>query len=100
MFDPAHYRLIGGSLIHCFPHKPRAIRRVDISNSLKEIREFRNRVYHNEPICFAGNTIDYTVALNIRDDIYQLLDWIDPELRVYVSYYDNVDIKIARTNSI
>ena len=65
LFDKHHYRLIGGVVIHCFPNKPKDVNRNIINQKLNRIREFRNRVYHNEPICFNGNNIDFTNAVNI-----------------------------------
>ena len=62
LYEPRHYRLIAGYVIHCFPYKPSHVNRTYIANILKDIREFRNRVYHNEAICFNNITIDFTHA--------------------------------------
>lgn len=48
LFESRHYSLIAGSIIHCFPLKLSHINRNLISVSLNNIREFRNRIYHNE----------------------------------------------------
>ena len=95
LFEIHHYRLISGSVIHCFPHKPRATGRSAISVKLQNIRDFRNRVYHNEPICFNGNNIDFSAAENVKDDIHQLLTWIDVSAKLYVDIFDAIDGKIA-----
>lgn len=100
LFEPHHYRLVGGSVIKCFAGKPSHIQRKDISYLLNEIRIFRNRIYHNEPVCFKGNIIDFTNAWQIRDYIYQLLNWIDPNLPAYVQYFDSVPEKIHQANHI
>ena len=99
LFDTHHYRLIGGIVIHSFNNKPAGINRSAISQKLNRIREFRNRVYHNEPICFNGNTIDFTYAENIKNEIYEMLNWIDADLTDYVEYFDAIDnkINIAKT---
>lgn len=99
LFDTHHYRLIGGIVIHSFNNKPAGINRSAISQKLNRIREFRNRVYHNEPICFYGNTIDFTYAENIKIEIYEMLNWIDADLTDYVEYFDAIDnkINIAKT---
>lgn len=94
LFDPHHYRLIGGIVIHSFHYKPANINRSILNQKLNRIREFRNRVYHNEPICFYGNVIDFTYAEKIKDEIYELLSWIDPDLTDYVKYFDAIDNKI------
>lgn len=68
-FDPHHYKLIAGSIIYAFPYKPAHVNRKTIALMLKDIREFRNRVYHNEPICFKGNNKDFSKAIQIRSDM-------------------------------
>jgi len=95
LFEPHHYRLIGGSVIHCFPHKPTTVRRSAISIKLQNIRDFRNRVYHNEPICFRGNNIDFSTAESVRDDIRELLTWINVNAKLYVDDFDAIDSKIS-----
>lgn len=94
LFEPRHYRLIGGYVIHCFPNKPSQINRTAIAKMLNDIREFRNRIYHNEAICFNNITIDFTHASNIKRDIYNLLEWMDIDLKDYVQQFDTIDAKI------
>ena len=84
----------------CFPNKPASIDRVDIAKKLKDIREFRNRIYHNEAICFNNITIDFTNARRIKMEIYNLLDWMDADLKPYVEKFDFIDAKIARALTI
>ena len=100
LFEPRHYRLISGCVMRCFPNKPSSIDRVDIAKSLKDIREFRNRIYHNEAICFNNITIDFALAQYVRTEIYNLLDWMDADLRAYVVTFDEVDSKIANALTI
>ncbi|MES2560402.1 MAG: hypothetical protein V4590_11710 [Bacteroidota bacterium] len=95
LFEPRHYRLINGRVMSCFPLKPGIIDRVDIAKSLKDIREFRNRIYHNEAICFNNITIDFAHAQNVKTEIYNILNWMDSDLRAYVITFDEVDAKIA-----
>ena len=95
LFEPKHYHLLSGSIIHCFPNKPASIDRVDIYKMLNDIREFRNRVYHNENICFDNTNIDFSKAKSIKEDIYKLLEWIDIDLKNYVLEFDSIDIEIT-----
>lgn len=60
LFEPHHYRLIGGSVIHCFPQKPPYANRSLLHSKMQVVREFRNRIYHNEPVCFLSDAIDTT----------------------------------------
>lgn len=94
LFDTHHYRLIGGVVIHSFKYKPPGINRNILNQKLNRIREFRNRIYHNEPICFRDNLTDFTYAQDIKNEILELLCWIDPDLANYDDYFDAIDIKI------
>lgn len=100
LFEPHHYRLIGGHIIHCFPNKPANINRTNIANHLKEIRKFRNRIYHNESICFDNITIDFTQAQIIKENIYHLLEWMDEDLKEFVMQYDFIEEKIIEAQTI
>ncbi len=95
LFEPRHYKLIAGSVIHCFPKKPSQVNRINIASALKDIREFRNRIYHNEAICFNNITIDFSHAQHVKEEIYNLLEWMDIDLKDYVTKFDNIDIKIS-----
>lgn len=99
-FDRRHYRLIRGHVIHCFPHKPARVNKDDIGNMLRDIREFRNRIYHNEAICFNNITIDFTHAQNVKAKIFKLLEWMDTDLKTYVQQLDGIDAKIAHARTI
>lgn len=93
LFDTHHYKLLSGTIIHCFPNRT-TTQRKEINLKLDRIREFRNRVYHNEPVCFNGAKIDFTEAKAIKQEIYETLDWIDPDLSIYIKQFDHVDEKI------
>ncbi len=94
LFEPRHYKLIAGVNIKCFPHKPSSVNRNSIAVSLKDIREFRNRIYHNEAICFIGTTIDFTQAMKIKKELYDLLVWMDADLMDFVHPFDSIDFEI------
>ncbi len=100
LFEKHHYRLIGGIVIHCFPNKPATANRSLINQKLRKIREFRNRVYHNEPICFNGNRVDFSEAIRIKREIYELLEWIDVDLINYADYFNSIDAKINMINNL
>ena len=95
LFEPKHYKLVGGYIIHCFPNKPPAVNRNYLALSLKEIREFRNRIYHNEAICFNEMNIDFKHAEHIQKELYDLLKWMNPELSDFVNQFDNIENEIA-----
>jgi len=88
-----HYSLVGGQPIHIFAHKPTLENRASIYDKLNEIKNFRNRVNHCEPICFTAHSIDCSYALNIRDKLYDLVKWIDPNLVPFFESIDNIQNK-------
>lgn len=94
LFEPRHYKLVSGYVIHCFPNKPRHINRNVISKNLNEIREFRNRIYHNESICFNKKNIDFTQAIHVKKLIYETLAWMDTDLINYIMQFEMVDEEI------
>lgn len=100
LFDTHHYRLLRGTVIHCFPNKPSSVNRNSLNQKLNSVREFRNRIYHNEPICFNGNIITFSEAINIKNEIYELLEWMDNDLVSYINYFDGIDAKIAKINNL
>ncbi len=95
LFELTYYRILLGRPIQIFQHLPSTTSRVDILNRLTKIRKFRNRISHYEPICFNGNTIDFTEAINVYNTIIELLNWIDPELVKFIKDLDQVNKKIT-----
>ena len=91
-----HYTLIGGQPIHIFANKPQSEDRASIYSKLDDIRKFRNRVNHCEPICFSNNNIDCRSALDILSKLYNLINWIDPKLDPYFKSIDSVQSKVAQ----
>jgi hypothetical protein len=94
LFLRHHYSLIGGQPIHIFVNKPPTEDRASIYSKLDEIRNFRNRVNHCEPLCFNGNNIDCSETLAIRAILYDLIRWIEPELVPFFESIDNVQSKV------
>lgn len=94
LFLSHHYSLIGGQSIQIFVHKPHTENRASIYSKLDDIRNFRNRVNHCEPLCFSGNNIDCTEVLSIRSELYQLIKWIEPDLVPFFESMDNIQSKV------
>ncbi len=100
LFLSHHYRLIGGQPIKIFVHKPTTEDRASIYSKLDDLRKFRNRTNHCEPICFIGNTIDCSKALQMRNSIYDLINWIEPELEPFLRAIDNIQNKVNQLVNI
>lgn len=94
LFLRHHYSLIGGQPIQIFVNKPAVEDRASLYSKLDDIRNFRNRVNHCEPLCFNGNNIDCSQTLDIRAKLYDLINWIEPELVQFFESIDNVQNKV------
>lgn len=95
-----HYMLIGGEPLKIFANKPPIEDRASIYSKLDDIRKFRNRINHCEPICFNGNAIDCSRVIAIKQKLYNLINWIDPALNSFFEDIDNVDSKVNNTMAI
>jgi hypothetical protein len=95
LFETHHYRMLSGCIIHCFPNRPNTVQRKEINFLLNDIRDFRNRVYHNEPVCFNGTSINFDKARKIREDVYNILNWMDTDVSKYTSRLDNIPTNIS-----
>lgn len=95
-----HYSLVEGQPIHIFGNKPLGENRASIYSKLDDIKNFRNRVNHCEPLCFNGHNIDCYLALDIRSKLYNLIEWIDPQMVYFFERLDNIQSKTAQIMSI
>lgn len=95
-FEEKHYRLIRGRSIQIFYNLPPQIKRQNLYTILNDIRNFRNRVYHYEPICFDYNVLNLQIAQDALENIYDILSWLNPDLVVWTELIDFVNYEISR----
>ncbi len=95
-FEPTHYKILSGSTIKIFPHLPHTIKRSDIYKKLDEIREFRNKIYHNETICFYNKSFDISSVTKIYITIYEVLNWFSPDFEELLKDIDFVNYEFKR----
>src|SRR5258706_660728 len=95
LFELYHYRILLGRPIQIFINLPSGYGRREVADALNKIRLFRNRLYHNEPICFTGNTVDFQKAMNIHQLIKDVFSWCDPELLGWIKDIDSISSKIS-----
>lgn len=100
LFEVHHYRLLKGKPIQIFNSLPAGHGRKEVTAELDKVRRFRNRINHNEPICFNGNNIDFTETLEVYKSITNLLIWIDPEILKLISDIDKVIKTIDKAKNI
>lgn len=77
-FDLIHYKLLKGIPCKIFQKLPSEYGRKEIYDTLNMVRAFRNRINHNEPICFIDGKMDFSYARNMYRIIVDFLNWIDP----------------------
>lgn len=90
LFETYHYRILKGRPIQIFSSIPPQFGRKQIHSELGKIRVFRNRINHNEPICFDGDIPDFSFAKEVYHSITSVLQWIDSVLIDYIADIDNV----------
>lgn len=90
LFEPHHFRLIGGSPMRAFTNLSPGKKRIDVATDLTKIRRFRNRINHNEPILLRAHSIDFNIAQDVYDSIIDVFNWMDPKLIKWIKSIDNV----------
>ncbi len=100
LFEVHHYRLLKGRPIQIFNSLPVGYGRKEINDKLDKVRRFRNRINHNEPICFNGNEIDFAETEEVHKSITNLLTWINPEIITLIADMDKVKKTIDKSKTI
>jgi len=75
-------------LRRAFPFMPKKERqRKNVSAPLNTFRNFRNRVFHNEPICW-----NLTKLKQIHDEMIQVMSWINTDLPAWIEPFDRFEL--------
>lgn len=69
-----------GTLIKVFPNRHKEIKIRHISLMLDKVRKFRNRIAHNEPICFKQGHFNIDNARQVHKHIKEILCMMDSNL--------------------
>lgn len=91
LFENHHYKILRGRPIQVFKYLPAGVGRSEVLNELTRIRKFRNRINHNEPICFSNKIIDFKPAMMVHQSLRNLFYWIDPDLHQWISTLDLIE---------
>ncbi len=59
---------------------PADIGRKEVSDRLNKIRILRNRISHNEPLCFKSTSLDFSGIQTNYLILQELFHWLNPEL--------------------
>lgn len=96
LYEVHHYALLRGVPCTIFNALPKGYGRKEINADIARIRELRNRISHNEPICFVNKKFDFTYAKDMYALIVKLLTWIDPDIMQSLKEVDKVQKVISR----
>jgi hypothetical protein len=99
LFEVHHYRLLKGKPIQIFHSLTSGHGRKQVNDELNKVRRFRNRITHNEPICFKGNEIDFDETIEVHKSIINLLTWIDPNIVKFFADVDSVTKTIEKAKA-
>lgn len=77
MFMPKYGPALWSPLSSAFPHLPSSIELAQLEARATQIADFRNRVFHHEPIFQRNISQDYADAL-------ELLEWLAPRTAVWL----------------
>jgi hypothetical protein len=99
-FSKGVYKILKGAPYTIFTNLSKGTQRAQIYTTLNEVRLFRNRVYHNEPICFSNSNLDLTHARHIHAGIKEVLNWLEPDLLTWTSNLDTIGPAIQHMEQI
>ena len=100
-FETKYYRVLLGTPIQAFTGLPSTYGRKEVSQDLNTIRKFRNRINHDEPICFnSQNDLDFSDALGVYSAISNILKWMDTELPQFAKHIDKVKSSIRTAKQL
>ena len=96
------YALLQGVPCTIFRGLPTGYGRKEINAIIQDIRIMRNRVSHNEPLCFDSRQFDMTYVKQMYVLISDFLTWINPNIIPTMAQeaLDNVQTEIAKTEAI
>lgn len=105
LFDNKHYSLLFGSPLKIFNKLPKTENRKSIHSKLKKLRDFRNRVYHNEPIIFKKDSKGKTVfnldeARQTYKFIKELFEWLNLDFVKWTKRIDNIPLELNRSVNV
>ena len=95
LYENHHYKILKGRPIKLFKNLPAGFGRTEVLNELSKVRQFRNRINHNEPICFVGTAIDFSTTFAVYNSILNLFNWISPELIPWIKDIDKINKTIT-----
>jgi hypothetical protein len=95
LFNSEFELILWKDLRRSFPYLEKANRkRHKVSAPLNNFRNFRNRIFHNEPICW-----NMTHLQNIHQELYTLMGWLNKDLPSWAQQLDRFPVTLASTKA-
>ena len=87
LLNSEYERLLWKHLRRAFPYMPKHLRqRKNVSAPLNSFRAFRNRVFHNESICWNLHRVS-----EIHDSLFLVLEWMNKDLPLWLKTIDRFE---------
>jgi hypothetical protein len=101
LFNSEFELILWKDLRRAFPFLPKGKKqRKHISAPINNFRNFRNRIFHNEPICW-----NLSKLMEIHNQMIEALGWINKDLPAWIMQFDRfasvsekVEIQLYRKN--
>ncbi len=90
LYEKHHYILLAGTPCTIFQSLPSGYGRKEVNETITKIRELRNRINHNEPICFVDKKRDFSYVRDMYQKIMDFLSWIDSTIPASLAEVDKV----------
>lgn len=96
LFNIEYELILWKPLRKAFPNMPKSIRqRKNVSAPLNNFRLIRNRIFHNEPICWNLGFLQ-----DRHNQITELLGWIDADLPGWLEPMDRFDTVLTEVKAV
>jgi hypothetical protein len=106
LFDNNHFRVLKGVPRNSFKKLPSKVNRKKLYKKLCDIRDFRNRIYHNEPIIFEKDSKTNKVLFSLQNsnkaynDIIEVFEWLDIDFNQWTKRINNIPFELQRAKYV
>lgn len=104
-FNKSHSALFRGVPMSIFVKLPSGYNRSTVAKILDKLREFRNRVYHNEPIIFkkqVNGLFEFNLLKveSTYQDIKSIFSWFNLDFKLWTKRIDHVAYEIENAKCV
>lgn len=104
LFDKTHSEILGNKLINTFRNNPNKIDCEAFHRLISSIRDFRNRIYHNEPIILGNDKGNPVFSLEhsykAYNDIQTIFSLLNLDFLKWTRRIDNVLLELRRADLV